>query len=230
MTDLVVIVPSRGRPGAAVELAKAFIETGATALLVFALDSDDPTRFEYGRAVEEYPTAGIRICPAPSNMVTTLNAVAGDLATEAFALGFMGDDHRPRTPEWDRIYVEALRELGTGIVYGDDLLQGERIPTQVALTADIVRALGSMAPPSLVHLAVDNWWKDLGVGAGCIRYMPEVVVEHMHPIAGKAEWDAGHRRVNSEQMYHRDLTEYARLRSEELPGAIAKVRALRGAA
>lgn len=227
MTDLVVIVPSRGRPHAAADLAAAFVETKATSRLVFAVDEDDPTRNQYLQALDAYPATTVHFGPAPSTMVKALNTVAALYVNEAFALGFMGDDHRPKTEAWDRLYLEALRELGTGIVYGDDLLQGERIPTQVAMTADIVRALGFMAPPSLVHLAVDNWWKELGLGADCIRYMPEVVVEHMHPVAGKADWDEGHLRVNAQSMYARDLTEFARLRRDELPAAVEKVRALR---
>jgi hypothetical protein len=140
----------------------------------------------------------------------------------------MGDDHRPRTVGWDAAYLNALHELGTGIVYGDDRLQGEALPTQCAMTADIVRALGYMAPAGLRHLAVDNFWLDLGRGAGCLRYLPDVVVEHMHPLAGKAEWTPGHRRVNAPAMYERDLAEYGRFKRHELPGAVAKVRDLMG--
>lgn len=230
MIDLVVIVPSRGRPAAAAELAAAFAATGATARLVFAVDEDDPTRNAYLGALEAYHSTTVHYGPAPSTMVRALNGAAALYANEAFALGFMGDDHRPRTAGWDQRYVDVLRELGTGIVYGDDLLQGSRLPTQVAMTADIVRTLGFIAPPSLVHLAVDNWWRDLGMRAGCLRYLPDVVVEHLHPVAGKADWDEGHRRVNAPEMYERDLAELARLHREELPAAVEKLRVLRGVA
>lgn len=230
MTDLAVIVPSRGRPDAAVQLAAAFTATGATARLVFAVDEDDPTRFEYTKALEHYGAATVHYVGAPSNMVRTLNAVAGLFANQAFALGFMGDDHRPRTAGWDRLYVDALRDLGSGIAYGDDLLQGGNIPTQVAMTADIVRALGHMAPATLTHLYVDNYWRDLGQGAGCLRYLPDVIVEHMHPIAGKAEWDDGHVRVNALAMYQRDRDAYADYAGSHLLSDVEKVRALRGAA
>jgi hypothetical protein len=90
----------------------------------------------------------------------------------------MGDDHFPRTHGWDQAYLDALRELGTGIVYGNDLLQGHRLPTQCAMTADIVRRWGYMALPTLRHMYVDNFWRDLGNAADCLRYLPEVVVEH----------------------------------------------------
>ena len=225
MADLVVIVPSRGRPEAAQELAEAFAETcTADTLLVFAVDNDDERLPDYQKQD--------RVAQADSrSMVQSLNAAAVlVLADEPFAIGFMGDDHRPRTEGWDTAYLDALHELGTGIVYGDDLLQRWRLPTQVAMTSDIVRALGYMAPPSLTHMYVDNFWLDLGRQAGCLRYLPDVVVEHMHPVAGKADWDDGHKRVNAPAMYERDRIAYARFRAlGDMADAVAKVKALRDA-
>lgn len=229
MTDLVVVVPSRRRPDAAFALAAAFAETGATARLVFALDADDPTEPSYARAHDAYPATTVHVAPAPNppTMVDALNRVADLYAGEAYAIGFMGDDNRPRTSGWDHRYVDALRQLGTGIVYGDDLLQHERLPTQAALTADIVRVLGHMAPPQLKHLFVDNYWKALGEAAGCLRYLPDVVVEHLHPLAGKAEWDAGYRRANSPAKYQADMAALDRYLAENLTAEAGKVRALR---
>ena len=226
MTELTVIVPTRERPDAARELAAGFAQTcTADTLLLFSIDTTDPRRHEYLAAT----LAGPRVaCITADNrtMVEALNTAASTV--ESTFVGFMGDDHRPRTRGWDSAYIHALRELGTGIVYGDDLLQSERLPTQIAMTTDIVRTLGWMAPPDLVHLAVDNWWLELGRRAGCIRYLPGVVVEHVHPVAGKVEWDEGHRRVNAPEMYHRDLATLARLKVQELPRAVRAVRALRG--
>lgn len=237
MADLIVIVPSRGRPDSVRELAEAFDKTctGNTEF-VLAVDDNDPAMDAYAETVHELAGSSkirLTLCGVtePTNMVRALNATAVGLITylgqSPRAVGFMGDDHRPRTEGWDSAYLEALWDLGTGIVYGDDLLQRGGLPTQCAMTADIIRELGYMAPPTLTHLAVDNWWLELGRQAGCIRYLPDVVVEHMHPVAGKAEWDEGHRRVNAPEMYSRDLAEFARIQSEDLTGQVAKVRALR---
>jgi hypothetical protein len=235
MADLVVIVPSRGRPDAAAELADAFQETctGGTGLW-FAVDDNDPTLESYLQVPKAHKdkrvTVNVGVVGDPTNMVYALNEAAMHAAETdpaLFAVGFMGDDHRPRTDGWDSAYLEVLSDLGTGIVYGDDLLQCGGLPTQCAMTADIIRELGFMAPPTLTHLAVDNWWLEIGRQAGCIRYLPDVVVEHMHPAAGKAEWDDGHRRVNSPEMYSRDLAEFTRIQSEDLPAQAAKVRVLR---
>lgn len=243
MTDLVVIVPSRGRPQAVAELAASFGATcTASTRLLFMVDIDDPDRPAYCRAVADSFGAidvGIHThMREDGTMVSALNDAAQLQLTinqPPFALGFMGDDHRPRTVGWDKRYLDALRELGTGIVYGDDLLQHEKLPTQCAMTSDIVAALGYMAPPSLTHMYVDNFWLGLGRSAGCLCYLPDVVVEHMHPLATnpdgsrKAEWSEGHRRVNDRSMYAKDEVAYLTYCSTRFADDIAKVAALRGA-
>lgn len=125
-----------------------------------------------------------------------------------FAVGFMGDDHRPRTKGWDRQYVEALEDMGTGITYGNDLFQGEAMCTQVAMTSDIPKALGYMTPLGFQHLCVDVVWKDWGVEIDRLRYLPDTVVEHMHPLAGKGKEDGNYAAVNSTAMARNDNDYY----------------------
>lgn len=217
MSSLTVIVPSRGRPHTVAQLAEAFRDTCTEPTwLLFAVDEDDPEHQAYTDAVAEQLVRHGRVTMAsqPSGtMVSALNHAAGVLLESRAdvrpdVIGFMGDDHRPRTKGWDRAYLTALQTL-PGIVYGNDLLQGASLPTQCAISAPIVRALGHMAPDVLTHLYVDNYWRDLGRATGCMTYLPEVVVEHMHPMAGKAGWDDGHRRVNRPDLYRRDRAAYA---------------------
>lgn len=226
MTDLVAIVPSRGRPEAARAVAAAFEKTcTADTELLFAIDMDDPERGGYGRSLAQR----VRLVMDDStSMVDALNRAAV-IESSAFAVAFMGDDHRPRSTGWDRAYLDALHELGTGIVYGNDLLQGRNLPTQAAMTSDIVRALGYMSPPVLTHMYVDNFWLSLGNEAGCIRYLPNVIVEHLHPMAGKSEWDANYDRVNSSGMYERDEAAFRTYITDgRFDRDVAKVKALRG--
>jgi hypothetical protein len=197
---------------------------------VLAVDEDDPDAQQYGALAGGFVSVGY--CDnVESTMVYALNQTAASelrLDRPPFALGFMGDDHRPRTIGWDAAYLAALRELGTGIVYGDDLLQGEQLPTQCAMTADIAATLGYMCPPSLRHMYVDNFWKDLGKAVGCLQYLPDVTVEHMHPVAGKADWDEGHKRVNDQSVYAADARTYHAYRESSSAADVAKIRALRG--
>jgi hypothetical protein len=181
--------------------------------LLFAVNEDDPTKEQYHRSLASRSSRVEIVYVDASSMVEALNLAAMNEVDGArpapFAVGFMGDDHRPRTVGWDTAYLAALRNLGgAGIVYGDDLLQGKKLPTQCAMTSNLIRAMGWMAPPVLRHMYVDNAWKAIGDSLGILWYMSEVIVEHMHPIAGKAEWDEGHKRVNDPDIYREDGERY----------------------
>lgn len=227
LVDLVVIVPSRGRPQSAYWLAEAFRDTCETDVRpVFAVDSDDPTAPEYQEVVRL--GLGSVVIGDHESMVDALNrratgfaSLEGELATKAIA--FMGDDHRPRTTGWDAAYLDAL-EKQPGLVYGNDLIQGANLPTQVAMSTEVVRALGCMAPPTLTHLYVDNYWLALGKAVGCITYLPDVVIEHLHPVAGKADWDDGYKRVNDPAMYGKDAAAFAEHWQAHGPRDVAAVR------
>jgi hypothetical protein len=56
----------------------------------------------------------------------------------------------------------------------------------------------------MIHLYLDNFWMRLGNDLNALRYMPEIIIEHLHPIAGKAEWDQGYKDVNAEEVYSAD--------------------------
>jgi hypothetical protein len=153
-----------------------------------------------------------------------LNAVGPQWALRSDAVGFMGDDHVPRTPGWDARYMQGLERLGTGLVYGNDLIQGAALPTQVAMTSDIILATGHMVPAGMVHLFADNAWLALGQALDAIAYLPDVVVEHLHPIAGRAEWDAGYAEANTDARSDADRAVFEQWREHELPRWVQQIK------
>ena len=140
------------------------------------------------------------------------------------AVGFLGDDHRPRTPGWDTRLLAAL-DGRPGVAYGDDLHQGGRLPTAVVISSAIIRTLGYMVPPGQDHLYLDDFWRQLGLDLGRLEYVPDVIVEHCHPNAGKAPWDDGYERVNSPAQNTADSAAYARFMSSAWPEDLARLRA-----
>ena len=203
---MIVIVPTRNRPQAAAELIEAWQATSATARLAFAVNNDDPQLDAYHKLFVESPIhVGWLRCPA-KNMVEALN-YAATRPYKHDIIGFMGDDHRPRTVRWDDRIRSDFMLHGPGVVYGNDLIQGENLPTHVFLPCDFVHRAGRMSPQSLTHLYVDNYWRELGRRTS-LRYLADVIVEHMHPIAGKAEWDDDYRRVNDGSLYADDAAAY----------------------
>lgn len=229
---LQVLVPTRLRPHTLRPMLEAFAGTCAEeTLVVFCIDGCpkvDDYIGEFHRAVRVYDHAMVLAGPR-RRLVGTLNYHAVNTANNLppYAIGYMGDDHRPITKGWDRRYLETLHELGTGIVYGDDQAQGAGLPTQVAMTSDIIAALGYMVAPTLTHMYCDNYWKVLGEGADCIRYLPDVVIRHNHPGFGRGEWDDSYRESNSARQYEDDLNAFREYQLDQLPADIETVVNLR---
>jgi hypothetical protein len=225
MMSMIYLVPSRGRPHNAVKLIESWEATRTFAHLCIALDADDPT-------LTKYPATGlppwVHVYVGPRKRLgPTLNHLAIGRCSEYATVGFMGDDHRPETAAWDAKLLSALTGSDgrpSGIAYGNDLIQGANLPTAVLMSCDIVNALGYMVPPTLVHLFLDNFWRDLGVATRTLTYVRDVVIEHAHPIAGRAEWDEGYRENNSGETWNRDEAAYKQYHEGgEFTAAVARV-------
>jgi hypothetical protein len=224
---LTVIVPSRGRPDAALELVNAVVDTRqiASTNVVVAVDSNDQMLDLY-REVCDVRSDVSRIEVVQGGwMVAALNEAAMRVVSDPAitAVGFLGDDHRPRTHGWDSSYLSALNELGAGVVYGDDLLQHEFVPTQCAMSAEIIRQLGWMAHPTLKHMYVDTLWRDMARPVGKLRYLPDIVVEHLHYLNNKATMDAGYERVNDPVVYQVDEEAFRQLHATGVVRAASEV-------
>lgn len=219
-TRLMMIIPSMGRPDAALAAARSVLDNAVLPTTAVQVAVDGPHGNEQRDAYLAITRSGdisLSIGGPHRGMVATLNYQAAMLLGSKLAVdhechwrgcdhithvGFMGDDHRVRTRGWDRALTVAAGPLG--IAYGDDLIQGVELPTAVVMGADIVRTLGQMVPPTLQHLFVDDYWKALGLGTNRLRYVPEVVIEHMHPSVGKAETDASYEVTNHPDRYESD--------------------------
>lgn len=204
-SDLVVIIPTRGRPDNAVALEQAFVDTNTTAKRVYVVDFSDETRSEYSWKLPLESV--IMIHNETKGMAYPLNYAAREFLGEFDNFAFMGDDHRPRTTNWDQLFVEQLYS-GSDIVYGNDLFQGAALPTAVAMSSQIVKELRGMVPDTLRHLYLDNFWLKLGQDLGKIKYMPEVIIEHCHAFNGKAPMDENYARVNAPEVYAADKIAY----------------------
>jgi hypothetical protein len=202
---MLVIVPSRGRPDNIAALVESFGQTRAYAELLVVVDDDDEMLERYELVMESAPSWASLEITERKRLGPTLNEYAVKNAAKYDILGFMGDDHRPRTHHWDRRFAAAMAHMGgVGMAYGNDLLQGPNLPTAAWMSSCIVETLGYMLPPGLTHLYIDDAWKALGMRINKLTYVGDVVIEHLHPVAHKAEWDEGYAEVNSGTMYEND--------------------------
>jgi hypothetical protein len=216
---LTVLMPSRGREAQATEAYEAFLKTRrlADTQMVVVLDSGEPG----------YKNVPVVYIQHEGGMGAALNGAAKHVANDGDTtlIGFVGDDHRFLTPGWDVSIAAANDELGGGIVYGNDLIRGEELPSAAFLDARIVRALGWMALPGATHLYFDDTWRELGKRMGRLKYLSDVHIEHRHPIAGKADWDENYLRVNAQAVYDHDRVIYSRWMTTQINNDAAKALA-----
>lgn len=214
---LAMLIPTRWRPTAAREAAEtALALAGGDTTIHLCVDGDDDPGYRSGA----FQRRGIvrRYASVHSGMIATLNRAALAAVHERLDdedpythVGFMGDDHRPRTLGWDQ---QLMAAAGDGLAYGNDLLRGAELPTAVVMHVDIVRALGRMAPETLGHMYCDDYWLALGNAGVGIRYVPEVVIEHLHPAAGKAQMDASYELSNHPDRYAEDASAWALFKAQ----------------
>lgn len=220
--SMIVIVPSRGRPQNIERLVGDWLDTATTdADLRVVIDADDPELDRYLK-IEEAPFLEIEV-QQQRGLNRILNAAAIIEASYYGIVGFMGDDHAPRTIGWDQKIRDVLED-SIGVAYGDDLLMGETIPTAAFITSNLVRCLGWYSPPALTHLCLDVFWKHLGE-ATSLHYLPDVIIEHMHPANGKAEFDERYAAVNNPGMVKRDAGAWYGYRDLEWPFDRARLHA-----
>jgi hypothetical protein len=212
---LLMICPSRGRPGNVAELLECWADTTTSAALLVVVDEDDPELPGY---LELRP---LLVSPRHPGIGPLLSKVAVRGAADYDAVGFLGDDHRPRTPGWDERLVDAIAD-GAAVAYGNDLHQGERLPTAPVIASPVITALGYFCPPGQMHMYLDDFWKRLGTDLGALAYLPDVVIEHVHPDAGKADRDEGYRRVAA--SYGPDHEAWTRFLAESWPGELARLK------
>ncbi len=233
MSTLGVLVPTR-RPGNAARLAAAVAATAsASTTLIFAVDDDDPARAAYGDALTAGRRVRLRFAPAsvPHHFGPVLNWAAtaprpgGVPAFAEFThLGALSDDHLPRTPGWDGLLIAALGGQ-PGVAYGDDQFQSAKVPTAAVISAKIVAALGYMTAPVLMHCFTDVFWHELG-RATRLEYLPDVIIEHLHPSMKKAPVDAVYEAGGmNEALADADRLRWQAWLRETWPGELARLTA-----
>lgn len=206
MTDLGIIVPSRGRPERLRELLDAIEANSTSETIVYvATDYDDPALEAYVDMIKDHDAAVYHVSGPRKSLSQWTNILAGRAIAGCEYVASLGDDHRPRTHGWDEQLIKAIEKLdGPGFAYGNDLLQGAWLPTAWVVSSVVVDALGWMMLPTCEHMYVDNVIKTLGEATGRLIYQPSVVIEHEHPSAGKAKWDESYAETNRAPQYERD--------------------------
>jgi hypothetical protein len=211
MKQIAILIPSRDRNHKIERLYKLwfeFIDDSITTDCIIVLDEDNEhtyTRmpnFKY-EVVKSNGTRGITF---------PINQAATKYCEEYEYIGFWGDDHRPNTPNWNSIMYEKLNATKPySMVYGNDLLQGAKIPTEIIMDSLYIKKLGYMVYPTIRHLYSDDYWMFLGKYMNNIHYLPDVIIEHEHYSCGKSEKDALYAELNNFKIDNDDKHAYIKI-------------------
>jgi hypothetical protein len=201
-----VLLPSRERAGRVGKCIQSFQDTiafrGTTLFLL--LDRDDPQLADYRRVLGHNHDNVVALVGEPMRCCPKLSW-GWEMLRHGNVLwwGFVGDDVEFKTPWWDRRMVNEIREgmKGWGIVYPKDEQNNERHPTHYLMSANIPENLGYFAYPGLLHLWVDAMVAELGRATGLLRYVSDVVWEHVHYANNKAPYDHRYDVANGKESW-----------------------------
>jgi hypothetical protein len=212
-----IIIPSRDRVANTDRAIQAIKETAVMSDIMIGLDDDNESIYPRVEGVIYEVNPRLR-------MNGTLNLLAMKYADQYETIFFMGDDHLPKEYGWDARLYGAIEEKGYGVSYGNDLLQGINLPTAVMMSSNIIKELGFMSPPALIHMFMDNFWKSVGEGLEAITYFDDLIIEHLHAYAGKAELDEMYLSVNNPEVGDHDGKVYGEYMNTNFPSDISRLK------
>jgi len=215
-----VLLPSRGRPHRVRDVYDSYMDTRALpdTKLTWILSQQDPKLQAYFATdlIDDW-----LVLESDFDTLTKKLNRAAEMSKYADILGFVADDNIFRTDGWDIRIRDALEK--PGLAYGNDLYQGAGLPTSVFISNEIVKALGWFALPTSDHMYLDNAWKTLGERLGRLVYLPDVVIEHMHPVVGKGGWDETYSLSNTSERLSNDRVAFENWANGEIELDIQKI-------
>lgn len=173
--------------------------------LVLVIDPDDEHTYE--NVAWPIPTVklvtGEREWP-PVKWNLGVSAAQGDIL-------FLGqDDVAFRTNGWDTTIEDTYANLSDPywLVYTRNGHQDQRLATYPFLTRPWIDTLGYMVWDAVVGDFCETWVFDIAKQVGRTRYLPDVLIEHLHPAFGKADEDQTHREYRAAQQGSRAWRKY----------------------
>lgn len=127
-----------------------------------------------------------------------------------------GDDICFKTQNWDLLVLEEFNKSKDKIllVGTDDGIQHGNFAVHPFVHRNWVNTLGYILPPYFKYWYADNWLTDVAKGVGRFKYMPNILIQHVHKLTGNDETYLKNERHISEatQVWHKT----ANLRNEDI--------------
>lgn len=191
MKPIGIILPFRdGGTGRTEQLVEAVSSWKAQTedLSELYIITDEDEQINHPVFVESYSGVHWLSVPAGLTLMEKLNYHALDIADQHDYIQFLAHDIVLKTP-WESRFIDFLEDVEIGMVYGNDLVHNGRLATHPCIKSSMIKAVGFYGCPAVEHNFFDNYWMAVAQSFGMCMYLPDVVMEHNHPIVGKAEKD-----------------------------------------
>ena len=184
------ICPTFNRPDECFRMVKSFkgLSTEYNKLILL-FSNNEPRLDQYKDSLELVD--GYHILPSTHTITELINSCLKIYSNIKY-YHITNDDVIYKTLGWDNKLVRVLEDYGSGISYGDDLLQGKNLCTFPMITADLPEKLGWLQMPKLNRYCGDVVWKFIGENCDCLYYVPGVIIQH--------KWQGADATINKEDM------------------------------
>lgn len=196
-----ILCPTRGRPENCRRLVNS-VRSSCTIMpqLVLYVDDDDEAAGEYEELLrlskiktndgKDEPLILLR---GPRITLSNCWNRCAEAATGEILM-HAGDDIVFKTKGWDDMVRRAFAAFPDRLVFvhGEDGVWGNKFGTHGFLHRAWMDAVGYFCPPYFSSDYNDTWFNDVFNALNRRIFLP-FETEHMHPLAGKAEWDKTHK-------------------------------------
>jgi hypothetical protein len=189
-----LLCPTRGRPDNVRRmLDSVLVLADGPVEVVFYVDDDDQPTIDLmvELANDSYPIVPVI---GPRILMSEMWNRCAEHATYDI-LGLSDDDVVYRTNNWDTLIMDAFSQYPDNIVmvHGRDGIHDALFGTHPFIHRKWMETTGYYAPPYFSSDFNDTWLNDVANMLNRRHYIEALYTEHMHPVAGKAEWDNTYR-------------------------------------
>lgn len=188
---------------------------------VFVLHDDNECDI-YDPILAKYPSVNNLCIKSGLTLMEKINVPALDIANKYKYVGFIGDDIVFKT-KWESEFINFLSSVKYGLAFANE--SSENAGTLAAhpfITSNMIKAVGFFGCPVVTHHYFDNYWQEITLTVGEVKYFENIIMEHRHPGMYKDVMDKLYRKIEND--YEINKHNYALYKKIEILNDIKKIK------
>lgn len=229
MKKLLVLCPSKSRPFKLLDMIKTFnatVDKNNTDLMVL-LDDDDTELRIYLEKLPKWVKVNVYNREGDITKTTEILNRAWEEQKDNYEFfSVTNDDFKYRTTFWDLRLCNKNR-ISTGFepnMFNKHGYKTLSFPVTSVIDGEIIKAVGWIQYPLLIHSGGDNVWNWIGRRLKISYFDQEVVYEHENPFIGEWEEDNTFSGINNKDILGKDYKTYMNWLKYEINNDLNKIK------